>query len=108
MKVIYNNIIPFKGFAAINLFGVVFARRECKPLSDRTLRHEAIHKAQMRELFYIWFYVLYLLEWLFRLVKQSYTGQDAYRNISFEKEAYKKQDRKTYLSYRQPFAQWRK
>lgn len=33
MKVIYNPILPFKGFAAINLFGVVFARRECKPLS---------------------------------------------------------------------------
>lgn len=24
MKIIYNNIIPFKGFLAINLFGVLF------------------------------------------------------------------------------------
>ena len=108
MKIIYNNIIPFKGFAAINLFGVVFARKEYKLLPDKTLRHEAIHTAQMRELAYIGFYIIYLLEWLFRLVKQSYTGQEAYRNISFEKEAYKKQDRTTYLSYRKPFAQWRK
>ena len=108
MKVIYNNIIPFKGFAAINLFGVVFARKEYKPLPDRTLRHEAIHTAQMRELAYIGFYILYLLEWLFRLIKQSWTGQDAYRNISFEREAYRKQDRTTYLTYRKHFAQWRK
>ena len=108
MKVIYNNIIPFKGFAAINLFGVVFARKEYKPLPDKTLRYEAIHTAQMRELAYIGFYILYLLEWVFRLFRQSWTGQDAYRNISFEKEAYKKQDRKTYLSYRKHFAQWRK
>lgn len=108
MKVIYNNIIPFKGFVAINLFGTVFARKKCKPLSDRILRHEAIHTEQMRELGYIVFYIIYLLEWLFRLIKQSWTGQKAYRNISFEKEAYKKQDRKTYLSYRKSFAQWRK
>lgn len=24
MKIIYNSIIPFRGFAAINLFGVLF------------------------------------------------------------------------------------
>lgn len=108
MKVIYNSIIPFKGFAAINLLGVVFARKECRPLSDRTLRHEAIHTAQMRELAYIGFYIIYLLEWLFRLLRQSWTGENAYRSISFEKEAYRNQDRKTYLSYRKHFAQWRR
>lgn len=108
MRVIYNNIIPFRGFAAINLFGIVFARKEYKPLSDRTLRHEAIHTAQMRELGYLGFYILYLIEWLFRLIKQSYTGQNAYRHVSFEQEAYRKQDRKTYLSYRKSFAQWRR
>lgn len=108
MKVIYNNIIPFKGFAAINLFGIIFARKEYKPLSDRTLRHEAIHTEQMRELGYIGFYILYLLEWLYRLPKQCRTGQSAYRNISFEQEAYRKQNRKFYLSNRKPFAQWKK
>lgn len=107
MKVIYNSIIPFKGFAAINLLGVVFARKET-PLSARTLRHEQIHTAQMRELGYVGFYVLYLLEWLYRLPKQWRTGQSAYRSISFEKEAYRMQDRKTYLTYRKHFAQWRK
>ena len=28
MKIIYNNIIPFKGFKCINLFGVLFARKD--------------------------------------------------------------------------------
>lgn len=27
MKIIYNTFIPFKGFAAINLFGIIFARK---------------------------------------------------------------------------------
>lgn len=108
MKIIYNRFIPFKGFKAINLCGVVFARQEYRPLPETTIRHESIHTAQMRELLYVGFYLLYLFEWLFRRVKQIYTGQDAYRNISFEKEAYAKQSRKTYLTYRKPFAQWKK
>lgn len=48
MKVIYNKFIPFKGFLAINILGVVFARKEYKPLKWQTLNHEAIHTAQMR------------------------------------------------------------
>lgn len=28
MKVVENDIIPFKGFLAINLFGVAFVRRD--------------------------------------------------------------------------------
>ena len=39
MKVIYNKILPFKGFAAMNLFGIILAREECKPLSRVTLNH---------------------------------------------------------------------
>ena len=30
MKIIYNNIIPFKGFKAMNLFGVLFVRKDAK------------------------------------------------------------------------------
>jgi hypothetical protein len=30
MKVIYNNIIPFKGYKAINLLGLVFVRKGAK------------------------------------------------------------------------------
>lgn len=85
MKVIYNNIIPFRGFTAINIFGIVFARKEYEPLSGRTLNHEAIHTEQMKETLYIFFYLWYLLEWLIKLFRY---GKDAYRNISFEREAY--------------------
>lgn len=108
MKIIYNGFIPFKGFKAINLFGIVFARRECRPISNTIIRHESIHTAQMQELLYVGFYLLYLLEWIFRCVKRIYTGQEAYRYVSFEREAYANQRKRTYLTYRKPFAQWRK
>lgn len=108
MKIIYNKVIPFKGFRAINLFGIVFARKEACPLTPTTMHHEKIHTAQMRELLFVGFYIAYFFEWLFRLVRQSYTGEDAYRSISFEREAYAKQNKFTYLERRKHFAQWRK
>lgn len=43
MKIIYNDIIPFKGYKAINLFGIVFARKSARPLSDKNKNHEAKH-----------------------------------------------------------------
>ena len=62
MKVIYNNLIPFKGYKCINLFGVLFVRKGCT-MSDVDYNHEAIHTAQMKEMLYVPFYVMYALEW---------------------------------------------
>lgn len=45
MKILYNNIIPLKGFQALNLFGVILARKEYGELSEITINHEAIHTA---------------------------------------------------------------
>lgn len=102
MKVIYNNLIPFKGFRAINLFGIVFVRGS-KELTDSESRHEEIHTWQMRELWYLPFYLVYLGEWLFRLLRKG----NAYREISFEREAYTHENDPTYLQNRSRFAQWR-
>lgn len=49
MRIIYNKIIPFKGFSAINLFGVIFAR-EGQTITPSTINHEKIRTEQMREL----------------------------------------------------------
>ena len=87
MKIIYNNFIPFKGFAAINLFGVLFVREGVK-ITEEMINHEKIHTAQMKEMLYIFFYLWYVIEWVIRLFKKG----DAYRNISFEKEAYINED----------------
>lgn len=103
MKIIYNNIIPFPGFAAINLFGVIFARKECRPLSETTINHESIHTEQMKELLYAGFYLCYLVEWVVRLFMKG----NAYRNISFEREAYNCQHIREYARFRKRFAQWR-
>ena len=73
MKIIYNKAIPFKGFAAINLFGVLFVREELREYYESDgnammylLRHEGTHTKQMKELGYIGFFVFYFIEWLVR------------------------------------------
>lgn len=104
MKIVYNKFIPFKGFCAINLFGIIFARKGCK-VTPRTINHEKIHTAQMRELGYIGFYVLYFLEWVYRLMVDT---NRAYRAISFEIEAYEHHNDYKYLESRKPYAMWRK
>jgi hypothetical protein len=101
MKIIYNNLIPLKGFTAINLFGVLFARNECNPVSERTVNHEAIHTAQMREMGYVFFYLWYVAEWIIRLF---INGKAAYRNISFEREAYGNDRDGSYLENRRNYA----
>ena len=104
MKIIYNNIIPFRGFIAINLFGVLFVR---KKLNAVTINHEKIHTAQMKELGYILFYILYLAEFIIGIFRFG-ENYEAYMNISFEKEAYKHQYDLNYLETRKHYSQWRR
>lgn len=101
--VIYNTLIPFKGYKAINLFGFIFVRKECN-FNDIDLNHERIHSAQMKELAYIIFYLWYLFEWLYLLIKYG-NSHTAYRNISFEKEAYSNEENLDYLKTRKHYAQ---
>ena len=97
MKLIYNHFIPLPGFAAMMLFGVIFARKKCKPLSVITINHEAIHAAQANECGGWWrFYCLYIGQWF----------KYGYRRAPFEREAYAYAHNTYYLTDRRPYA-WR-
>lgn len=98
-----NKYLPAKNFTAINLFGIVFARSEHKELKEYVLNHEKIHSYQILELGGIFYYVVYLLEWLVRLC-QYRNSLDAYMNISFEREAYKNHSNPEYLQSRRRYA----
>lgn len=103
MKIIYNNIIPFKGFKAMNLFGVLFVRNDIKtPMSDIDINHESIHSEQYKELLWIPFLILYGLEWFIKLF-YYFDSHKAYRNISFEREAYNNEKDLTYLENRKRY-----
>ena len=103
MIVIRNRILPPKGFVAINLFGIIFVRKNAN-ISEKTLRHEAIHSAQIKELLVIGFYALYLWFWIVNLFRHRFKNHIAYRNICFEIEAYSNADDIDYLKKRKRFA----
>ena len=100
MKIIINNILPPKGFKCINLFGILFCRKQ---LNKIDINHETIHTKQMQELLYIFFYLWYVIEYLVKLIIYRNTKL-AYRNISFEKEAYQNQNDLDYLSNRKHYS----
>lgn len=104
--IIHNNLIPFKGYAAINLFGILFVRNGVR-IDDYLINHELIHTRQIRELLYVGFYIVYMLMWFALLFRYRFNIHLAYLHIPFEKEAYANQYNLQYLNVRKPF-NWRK
>lgn len=89
MRVVYNNLLPFKGFVGIYLFGVLFVRKEYENKLDVfVINHESIHDKQAKRMLFIFFYLWYIVEYLCKLFVYKFDSIAAYRNISFEREAY--------------------
>lgn len=86
-------------YLAICLFGFIFSVR---PLNAEEVNHELIHAAQQKELLYIPFFIWYVIEWLVLLIKYR-DRMEAYRNIRFEKEAYRHQRDINYLRNRKHY-----
>lgn len=113
LEIKYSKFIPFKKFYAITLFGYLIIRREnrYKPISHRTMNHEMIHVAQANDFLpkvgYIPFYILYILEWLLKLIPCAIKRKSAYKAISFEQEAYNNELNFNYLDKRRRFS-WAK
>ena len=99
MIIINNRFIPFRHFMAINLFGVIFVKKNFT-LDDADSRHELNHTLQIREMLFVFFYLWYIIEWIIRLFMKG----NAYRQISFEREAYSQMNNPTYLQERKPYA----
>ena len=117
MRVIFSRFLPWKGYVAMAVYGTIFWRKQyeanytIESYRNRVINHESIHVAQMKD-FCPWlpiggtiFYIIYFLEWLLRLVTNT---KEAYRSISFEKEAYEHQYDIGYLNKRKHYAMWRK
>lgn len=125
MIIIKNNFIPFGNYSTINLFGLLFTKRDS--LRDDIINHEKIHSTQILELAIVgvltillltfifnisyWylllggslFYIWYVMEYMF--VRFFHKKQNnAYHDISLEEEAYNNEDDLNYLDNRKWFA----
>ena len=100
MIIISKYLVP-KGYIGITIFPFMVLKYEALRVKDVLINHEKIHLRQQIELLIIPFFLIYVFEFLIRLIK--YRNWDlAYRNISFEREAYRNEKDLDYLKSR-PF-----
>lgn len=130
MKVIYNSIIPFKGYKAMLTLFILWVRTEYKDKMDKyDLNHEKIHSYQQLEIWLLasiisalilfltplpWWWMLfapvipiliYILCWLIEIALPPY--DKAYKNICFETEAYYNEHDLNYLGKKRKFFTFR-
>ncbi|MCF1422513.1 hypothetical protein [Mangrovimonas futianensis] len=102
MIVISKKLIP-KGYSGLTIFPFIILKYPELRNDKVLLLHERIHKIQQLELFIIPFYVWYFLEFTIRFFKYR-NKRLAYRNISFEREAYLNETDPDYLKSRSVWA----
>ena len=132
--VLYNDklakMILWSGYHTITIGPFIFTTKKRSEVTDEIINHEKIHVTQWCEvtalsvliwvfimvtlvdLRYLWtlplcfvvYYLIYMVEYAISRLYGDETGKQDYRNIEFEKEAYKHQKDMDYLSRRLPFA----
>ncbi|MAZ72150.1 MAG: hypothetical protein CMC70_03290 [Flavobacteriaceae bacterium] len=101
MIVLVNRWLLRRGFNGIALWPFVILRKKELKEDARFLNHERIHLKQQAELLILFFYLCYGIEFLIRWFQYK-NRKLAYRNISFEREAYANEKDLYYLKKR-PF-----
>lgn len=99
--IIKQKLIPLGPYEAIALWPFIFTKVDLPP---KAVNHERIHLRQQLELLVLPFYVLYLLNFLWNLIRMK---NNPYRAIVFEREAYDNEHNPAYLSFRRGWA-WTK
>ncbi|CAL2090934.1 conserved hypothetical protein [Tenacibaculum sp. 190524A02b] len=92
-----------KGFVGLALYPFIFLKRKDLKNNIFLINHEKIHLKQQIELLIIFFYLFYLIEWFFKLIKYRSTSM-AYKSLSFEREAYFNEGDLNYLKKRKVWA----
>jgi hypothetical protein len=99
----FSRIVGKLGYGAITLAWFIFPAYGKVSISDRLFNHECIHVRQQAEMFYLLQWLWYGVEYLIRLA--YYRNHDkAYRNTSFEREAYANELNRDYLRTRKCWA----
>ena len=95
---VFKYLLP-KGYRGLTLFPFIFLLRKEDKQNVVLINHEKIHIRQQLELLVVPFFIWYGFEFLIRLM-QFKNWSRAYRNISFEREAYENEKDLDYLKKR--------
>ena len=96
-------VVPKLRVAAMAIYPFILIQKVSYKNEVVLVNHEKIHHRQQLELLIVPFYLLYLLHYLYNLLKYR-KHQLAYLNIVFEKEAYAQQQNLAYLNTRRMFS----
>ena len=102
--IVAKYLIP-KGYCGLTVFPFVFIKYAFDSENKVLLNHEKIHIRQQLELLVLPFFLWYFIEYAVRLLQYKNTSL-AYRNISFEREAYANEADLNYLNTRRFFRFW--
>ena len=91
-------LIP-KGFSGLSVYPFVIVSERKYRDNRGFINHEKIHIRQQIEMLVLPFFIWYVLEYFVRLIQYKNRNL-AYRNISFEREAYKNESDLHYLKTR--------
>lgn len=96
--IVFKYLLP-KGYRGITLFPFIFLLQKEDKRNSVLVNHERIHIRQQLELLIIPFFICYGIEFLVKLIQYK-NRAEAYRNISFEREAYANEKDLDYLKKR--------
>ncbi|MCX2679424.1 hypothetical protein OOZ15_05665 [Galbibacter sp. EGI 63066] len=105
MILIFKYILP-KRYVGLTLWPLIILRDD--ELKDDTIliNHEKIHLRQQMELLVLPFFLIYFMEWLIGIFRYWNLNM-AYRNISFEREAYQNEWNPDYLNERSSWSSFK-
>ena len=101
MIVVFPKLIG-KSFTALSIYPFIFLKNKESKQDLVLINHELIHFRQQKEMLWLLFFLWYGIEFLIKLMYYRH-AHTAYRNISFEREAYQNENNLTYLQKRKFF-----
>lgn len=102
------NLLTFNNqkVVAMALWPVIILKDKATQNNLAIVNHEKIHHRQQLELLILPYYLWYFIEYWVGMIGNGFKHQQAYMNISFEKEAYAHQNNLNYLSHRKWLSSW--
>ncbi|HIP49666.1 MAG TPA: hypothetical protein EYG92_11980 [Lutibacter sp.] len=100
LKIFHSN------YAAMTIWPFIFIKDKSSKLNHTLINHEKIHLKQQIELLWFLFFLWYVFEFLYKLIKYK-KWDTAYRAISFEREAYANEHNLDYLKNRKIWSFWK-
>lgn len=94
-------LVRYLWFSAITVFPFMIVRKQ--DYSITLLNHEYIHLKQQTEMFIVFAYVWYFIEWLIKVIYYM-NFRKAYLAVSFEREAVAGEPIIGYAGNRKPYA----